>query len=108
MINVSEEVNHLHKLARQNLSKRFNRLWQNLISPEWLAQAWEAIRRNRGSQTAGLDQMTAIDVDMSLISKLAKELKANRYRPKPVRRVYIPKANGQSRPLERYSFEVTE
>jgi RNA-directed DNA polymerase len=99
MINVSEEMKHLHKLAIQAPSKRFNKLWHMLISPEWLSQAWEEIRRNQGSQTAGIDHMTAIDVDLNLINKLAEELEANRYRPTPVRRVYIPKANGKVRPL---------
>jgi RNA-directed DNA polymerase len=99
MINASEEMKHLHRLARRDSSKRFSKLWPKLISPEWLAQAWEEIRRNQGSQTAGIDQMTAIDVDLNLIKKLSEELEANRYRPTPVRRVYIPKANGKIRPL---------
>lgn len=99
MINVSEEMKHLHKLARQNSSKRFNKLWKYLTSSEWLIQAWEEIRRNQGSQTAGIDHMTAIDVDLNLIHKLAEDLKTNRYRPTPVRRVFIPKANGKVRPL---------
>jgi RNA-directed DNA polymerase len=99
MINVAEELKHLNKLAKQDPGKRFNRLWENLVRPEWLAQAWEQIRRNRGSQTAGVDNTTAVDVDLSLIHKLAEELKAGRYRPRSVRRVHIPKANGKTRPL---------
>lgn len=99
MINVAEEMKHLNKLAKQDSSKRFNHLWEDLVSPEWLAQAWEEIRRNQGSQTAGVDKTTAIDVDINLIHKLAEELKTSKYRPQPVRRVYIPKANGKTRPL---------
>ena len=99
MINVSEEMKHLHKLARQRPSKRFNRLWRKLTRPEWLAQAWEEIRRNQGSQTGGIDNMSAVDVDLPLINDLAEDLKFDRYRPTPVRRVYIPKANGKFRPL---------
>lgn len=99
MINVTKEIEHLHKLAKREPGKRFNHLWDNLISMEWLTQAWEQIRNNKGSQTVGIDQMTAVDVDLELISKLAEELKDGRYQPKPVRRVYIPKANGKTRPL---------
>ena len=99
MLNVTEEMKHLHKLARRHPTKRFNKLWLKLTDREWLIQAWEELRRNRGSHTAGIDEMTAIDIDMSLINKLAQELKTNRYRPTPVRRVYIPKANGKVRPL---------
>lgn len=99
MINVSEEMKHLHALAKRDPGKRFNHLWENLISPEWLTQAWEQIRRNHGSQTAGVDDATAVDVDMGLIHKLAEELKTRLYRPQPVRRVHIPKAIGKTRPL---------
>jgi RNA-directed DNA polymerase len=93
-------MKHLHLLAKLDPGKRFNRLWENLIQAKWLAQAWEEIRRNRGSQTPGIDRRTALDVHMKLIFELADELKRGDYRPKPVRRVYIQKANGKQRPLE--------
>jgi group II intron reverse transcriptase/maturase len=99
MKNVSEEMKHLHELAKRTTKQIRKPLWKLLTSPEWLAQAWEQIRRNQGSQTAGVDSTTATDVDMNLIHKLAEELKTGRYRPQPVRRVYIPKANGKTRPL---------
>lgn len=99
MINVAEEMKHLHKLARRDPGKRFNHLWERLINPCWLAQAWEQIRRNKGSLTAGIDKLTAVDIDMYRITKLAQSLRDGTYRPKPVRRVLIPKANGKPRPL---------
>jgi group II intron reverse transcriptase/maturase len=99
MDDIAEEMNHLNKLAKQHPGKRFDHLWENIIHPLWLAQAWEQIRRNKGSQSAGVDNTIAVDVDMSLIHKLADELKTLTYRPKPVRRVYIPKTNGKTRPL---------
>lgn len=99
MNNVTEEMNHLHTLARRDPSKRFNHLWKNLTDPHWLAQAWEQIRRNRGSQTAGIDQMTAADVDLRRIQQWSEALKSGRYQPTPVRRVYVEKSNGQQRPL---------
>ncbi len=99
MINVTAEIKHLHKLANEDSSKRFTKLWNNLTSVEWLAQAWEQIRRNKGSQTSGVDKMTDEQIDLEFIHKLAKKLKQGTYRPKPVRRVLIPKANGKTRPL---------
>jgi RNA-directed DNA polymerase len=42
---------------------------------------------------------TAIDVDLDLIHKLAQQLKDGTYKPTPVRRVLIPKANSKTRPL---------
>lgn len=99
MNNVAEEMSHLNKLAKRDPSKRFTQLWHNLTDVKWLAQAWEEIRRNKGSQTPGVNNTVAVDVDLELINRLSQELKAGSYRPSPVRRVLIPKANGKKRPL---------
>jgi RNA-directed DNA polymerase len=99
MYNVAEEMKRLNKIAKQDPAQIRKPLWKLLVSPEWLAQAWEEIRGNKGSQTAGVNKTTAVDVDLALIHKLAEELKSGKYRPKPVRRVQIPKANGKTRPL---------
>jgi group II intron reverse transcriptase/maturase len=97
--NVAKEMEHLHKLAVTNQEKRFRALWDNMISEEWLAQAWEEIRRNQGSQTPGIDRDTAKDLDLDRIRHLSKKLHEGTYRPQSVRRVYIPKSNGKLRPL---------
>jgi|Tabmets5t2r1_1033131.scaffolds.fasta_scaffold06733_2 RNA-directed DNA polymerase len=99
MNNVSEEMKHLHKLAKRDPSKRFNHLWELATDPEWLMQAWEEIRSNKGSMTAGIDSTIATDIDPERIQRLSERLKTGQYRPKPVRRVYIAKANGKMRPL---------
>lgn len=99
MFNVAEEMKQLNALARSTQARLRKPLWNLMTRPEWLAQAWEEIRRNKGSRTAGIDGMIAVDVDLSLIHKLSEELKNKTYRPTPVRRVLIPKANGKTRPL---------
>lgn len=99
MINVAEEMKRLHELSKQSPFQIRKPLWKLVTSPEWLAQAWEEIRRNKGSQTAGVDKKTAVDVDISLIHKLSEELGNKSYKPTPVRRVNIPKDNGKTRPL---------
>lgn len=99
MNNVTEEMNHLHKLAKRDPDKRFNQLWESLTNPRWLAQAWEQIRNNRGSQTAGIDGLNAVDVDLPMIAKWATELSNGTYQPTPVRRCYLDKGNGKKRPL---------
>jgi hypothetical protein len=99
MLNVAEEMKRLNQIAKRHPGQIRKPLWKLLATPEWLAQAWEEIRRNKGSQTAGVDNTTAVDVDLDLIHKLAEELKNGTYYPKPVRRVRIPKADGKTRPL---------
>jgi retron-type reverse transcriptase len=99
MLNVTEKMERLHKVAKRSPSQIRKSLWKILIRPEWLSQAWEEIRRHKGSHTAGIDNLTAVDVDLDLINKLAEKLKNGTYRPTPVRRVPIPKANGKTRQL---------
>src|SRR5207302_1462176 len=57
---------------------------------------------NQGRETAGIDGKTMnnfnADVDGN-IKRLSETLKAKTFEPVPVRRVYIPKANGKKRPL---------
>ncbi len=74
MINVAKEMEHLHKLAGNNQAKRFTDLWESLTSEEWLAQAWEEIRRNIGSRTPGIDKETAEDIDLTRIHHLSRKL----------------------------------
>ena len=105
MDNVAKEMEHLHKLAVDNQDKRFQKLWENMISEQWLCQAWEEIRRNKGSQTPGIDKMTAEDVDLPRIHRLCERLRNGTYCPKAVRRTYIPKSNGKLRPLGIPSIE---
>ena len=99
MINVAKEMEHLNKLAGNNQAKRFTDLWESLTSEEWLAQAWEEIRRNIGSRTPGIDKETAEDIDLTRIHHLSRKLHDGLSQPKSVRRVYIPKSNGKLRPL---------
>lgn len=99
MINVAEEMKHLHKLAVENPDKRFGNLWKLITSAEWLTQAWIEIRDNKGSKTPGIDSYTKDDVTLECISRTQEKLRNGTYSPQAVRRVYIPKSNGKLRPL---------
>ena len=76
MNNVAEEMRHLNYLARRDPRKRFTKLWKNLTDILWLGQAWEQIRRNKGSQTPGVNNTVAVDVDLAPIERLRRELEA--------------------------------
>jgi RNA-directed DNA polymerase len=99
MNNVSEEMKHLHKLAQRDPGKRFTHLWELVTDHRWLMHAWEEIRSNKGSMTAGTDNTVATDIDPERIQGLSERLKTGQYRPRPVRRVFIAKSNGKKRPL---------
>jgi group II intron reverse transcriptase/maturase len=72
-----------------------------MFRPDILKQAWEEVRRNGGS--AGQDGVTIEDVEREgveqFLGQIEQDLKTGTYRPKPVLRVYIPKADGRQRPL---------
>ena len=61
-----------------------------------------AFRRQRRAASAGMDGVTVADYEQNLdgnIRDLCDRVHSGRYRPKPVRRTYIPKADGGRRPL---------
>lgn len=64
----------------------------------WMS-AYARIHKNRGAVTEGANQNTLDGMSVDRIENLITLLKDGRYEPEPVRRVYIPKANGKKRPL---------
>ncbi len=61
-----------------------------------------AFRRQRRAASAGMDGVTVADYEQNLdgnIRDLCDRVHSGRYRPQPVRRTYIPKADGGRRPL---------
>jgi RNA-directed DNA polymerase len=94
----------LYAQARENTDRRFKRLYKYLTHPEWVSLAIDAVLVNRGSRTAGVDGMTrkhylADEARGQLAQSIMTDLANETYAPQPVRRVYIPKANGKKRPL---------
>ena len=63
--------------------------------------AWNRVKRNKGA--AGVDKQTIDSIralgEESFLDGLSKVLRAGRYRPQAVRRHWIPKPNGEQRPL---------
>jgi len=91
----------LYLAAKRHRNRRFHALYDRIFRSDILRQAWEEVRRNGGS--AGQDGVTLEDVEREgveqFLGQIEQDLKAGTYRPKPVLRVYIPKADGRQRPL---------
>ena len=91
----------LYRAAKRSRTRRFHALYDRVFRPDILWRAWEEVRANRGE--AGIDGTTIEDIERAgiqdYLQEIATALKENRYRPKPVRRVYIPKSDGRKRPL---------
>jgi RNA-directed DNA polymerase len=106
------ETTHILKiqteLAQRTLATpqaRHKRLYRFVCDVGWLRAGLEEVFSNRGSSTPGLDEVTKARIDAqsggreALVQQLREELLNGTYRPQPVKRVYIPKANGKMRPL---------
>jgi RNA-directed DNA polymerase len=91
----------LYLEAKRSRNRRFHALYDRIFRPDILRQAWEEVRRNGGS--GGEDSVTIENVEQEgveqFLGQIEQDLKAGTYRPSPVLRVYIPKADGRQRPL---------
>jgi RNA-directed DNA polymerase len=75
-------------------------LMDKVSSNRAIAHGWVRVTRNAGSP--GVDGMSTerfASQHEKLLSRLQEELKAGTYRPQPIKRVMIPKADGKQRPL---------
>ena len=93
----------LYRAAKAQPTRTFGVVYDKVCSKEVLDVAWNQVKRNRGA--AGVVDGETIDVIEAqgveqFLSTLREELTAQRYRPMPVRRVFIPKPDGRQRPLE--------
>lgn len=101
-MNIGELQRSLCRKAAQQPGHRFGDLFNLTFHSEWLRLAHEHVSQNAGSKTAGCDGVVMADFDADLegnLRKLAEALKSGSFEARPVRRVYIPKANGKKRPL---------
>jgi group II intron reverse transcriptase/maturase len=91
----------LHGKAKKSPGFRFYALYDKVYRKDVLTFAYQSCKANGGA--AGVDNQTFEDIEAygaeRWLDELMQELKSQKYRPLPVRRVYIPKPGGQQRPL---------
>ena len=91
----------LHAKAKAEPGYRFYALYDKISREDVLAHAYAQCRSNQGAP--GVDRQDFEDVEAHglerWLGELALALRQETYRPEPIRRVYIPKANGKLRPV---------
>ncbi len=96
--NTSTKRAWIAEQARAHPERVFNSL-HHLIDEDWMREAY---RRTRKDGASGIDGVKAADYERDLeanLKSLLERIKAGRYHAPPVRRQYIPKADGRLRPL---------
>jgi len=96
-----ELCERLYLAAKKSKTRRFHALYDKIYGKDFLELAWEQVKRNKGS--AGVDNESISDIllkdEETAITEIQQTLKDGNYRPRKVKRVYIPKPDGRYRPL---------
>jgi len=91
----------LYMAAKRSRKRRFHALYDRIYRGDVLAEAWRRVKANKGS--AGIDGETLSMIEQggeeTFLREIQQSLQDGRYRPRPVKRRYIPKPDGRQRPL---------
>ena len=100
-ISVQKLQTALHAKAKSEPGFRYYALYDKIYREDLLAHAYAQCRSNKGAP--GVDGQDFADVEAygveRWLGELALALREETHRPEPIRRVFIPKANGKLRPL---------
>ena len=97
--NAPSALERIRQAASKDKEMRFTALFHHIYAPEALRTAYLSLKREAAP---GVDGETWRHYGEALednLQSLSHRLKQGAYRAKPVRRVYIPKADGRLRPL---------
>lgn len=96
---LQQKYDELYEQSKTN--KSFTKLFDLIISEENIVLAYRNIKTNTGSQTAGVDKRTIKDLEKLTTEKFVEMVRKRlyNYRPYGVKRVEIPKPDGNKRPL---------
>jgi RNA-directed DNA polymerase len=96
---LQQELSRVRQAARSDAGARFTALWHHVYNVARLREAYESLKPR---SAPGIDGETWHHYGENLeenLRDLSQRLQRGAYRAKPVRRVYIPKADGRMRPI---------
>ena len=95
---MTTKLNNIANRAKEDPNLKFTSL-AHLLDEDFLTQCYMELNKDKAP---GIDRKTVEEYGVKLednIKDLVNRLKTKQYKPQPVRRVYIPKPNGDKRPL---------
>src|ERR671937_1852257 len=97
MQNAETVLGVLRERGRKGLP--LDELYRQMFNPQLYLLAYGRIYANHGAMTPGTTPETADGMSMAKIGRIIDAMRHERYRFKPVKRIFIPKKNGKKRPL---------
>lgn len=93
---------NLYSAAKTNPKRKFGLLYDKVCREDVLQVAYSQVKANKGAP--GIDHQTFDDIEREIgvgkfLNDIRGKLVLRRFKPLPVRRVFIPKADGSQRPL---------
>jgi group II intron reverse transcriptase/maturase len=98
-IDLQHALDRIRKAAKEDKGRRFTAVWHHVYNVNRLREAYYALKRDAAP---GVDGETWASYGQSLeenLKALSERLRQGAYRARPVKRVYIPKADGRQRPI---------
>ncbi len=101
---MTQKITRINQIAKENKNIIFTSIY-HIIDKELLKECFDELD---GNKAVGIDKTTKDEYWMNLsynLEDLVNRLKTKKYKPRPLRRVYIPKTNGKLRSLAIANFE---
>jgi len=96
---LNHALDRIRAAAKEDKGERFTALWHHVYNVNRLRQAYQSLKRGA---SPGVDGVTWAEYGQTLeanLEDLSGRLKRGAYHAPPVKRVYIPKADGRQRPI---------
>jgi RNA-directed DNA polymerase len=104
MENLVSGLERLGKVAKQDKHLQFNNLMHH-ITPALLLEAFKKLNRQAAKGVDNLSWQDYAKACEQRLTILHEQLQSGKYKPKPVKRQWLPKGNGEQRPIGITSLE---
>ena len=88
-----------NEMKLESVDNKYINLYKLICTESLIIKAYKNVKSNSGSMTPGIDGLNPDGFSKKYVDDLVNELKTEKFRFTPVKRIYIPKANGKTRPL---------